>query len=175
MSIICRIGTGQHDLRSGTPSVYFAPKREKSNVDAKKFKCPASVGLSLASVLMVFFCLYKHVCPLEIDAYMALIDLINCFVCASRGTVTPKTLRQRAEIFLRKFAAAFGTKIMAPKFHWLLHFWVQYRTFKRLVACWVHERKHRMVKRYCDKQTNTITFEMSVLSEVLCMELFWAP
>ena len=36
-----------------------------------------------------------------------------------------------------------------------------------LIACFVHERKHRMVKRYCADILNTIVFETSVLSEVL--------
>ena len=156
------------------PEDYFAANKEKSNTDSKKFRCGASLGLSLAEVVLAFLqeALQSELraafmrAEMHIQAYAALVDLINCFVCLPHGTVGPEEILERAENFLNKFSRAFGVKCMTPKFHWLLHFSDQFHEFKRLVACFVHERKHRMVKRYCDNQLNTITFELSILSEV---------
>ena len=40
------------------------------------------------------------------------------------------------------------------------------------IACFVHERKHKMLKRYLNDIRNTIVFEKSVLSEVTCHHIF---
>lgn len=55
---------------------------------------------------------------------------------------------------------------MHPKFHWLVHMPFHFERFGFLPTCWVHERKHRMVKRYASDVYNTSTFERTVLSEV---------
>ncbi len=55
-----------------------------------------------------------------------------------------------------------------PKFHWLVHLARELEHFGILLSCWVHERKHRMVKRYANMILNTLVFEKSVLSEVTC-------
>ena len=55
---------------------------------------------------------------------------------------------------------------MHPKFHWLVHLPKHLEQFKLLPTCWVHERKHRMVKRYASDVTNTTTYDRTVLSEI---------
>ena len=40
-----------------------------------------------------------------------------------------------------------------------------------LLSCFVHERKHRLIKRYCNEITNTTTFESTALKEVICHHL----
>ena len=60
---------------------------------------------------------------------------------------------------------------MIPKFHWLLHFWRHLQSFGTLLSCFVHERKHRMVKRYANDVTNTDEYERTVLNEVICTHL----
>jgi hypothetical protein len=37
-----------------------------------------------------------------------------------------------------------------------------------LLSCFVHERKHRAIKRYCNDVTNATAFEATSLKEVLC-------
>ena len=53
---------------------------------------------------------------------------------------------------------------MSKKFHWLLHLPRELETFKTLLSCWVHEQKHRMVKRYADNARHGA--EKTILSEV---------
>ena len=40
-----------------------------------------------------------------------------------------------------------------------------------LLSCFVLERKHRLIKRYCNEITNTTTFESTALKEVICHHL----
>ena len=46
----------------------------------------------------------------------------------------------------------------------------QLEEFGVLLNCFVHERKHKMVKRYPDDVKNTISFDETVLSEVICQQ-----
>ena len=55
---------------------------------------------------------------------------------------------------------------MHPKFHWLVHLPKHLEKFKLLPTCWVHERKHRMVKRYASDVYNTTSYDRTILSEV---------
>lgn len=56
---------------------------------------------------------------------------------------------------------------MHPKFHWLNHFPTHLYNHTFLVSCWVHERLHRMSKRYGNDIRNTIHFDKSLLKQVL--------
>ena len=154
-------------LRQRALHEMFAQPRERANNEARKFKCSASEAWSLYNVIRFFFTLFPALCVLEIKAYISLCLLIDCFTCVLRGKVTPKILLTRTHAFLEAFGAAFGLELMTPKFHWLLHFPMYLRRFGTLVSCFVHERKHRMVKRYCNDMRNTSTFEWSVLAEVM--------
>ena len=91
--------------------------------------------------------------------------MIDCFYYASRGGVSPDQLQRSVHRFLDRYCEAIGADHMTPKFHWLLHFPFYLRHFGTLVSCYVHERKHRMLKRYCNDIRNTTVFEHSVLAE----------
>ena len=60
---------------------------------------------------------------------------------------------------------------MIPKFHWLLHIADHLRRFGCLPTCWVHERKHRVAKRYATGISNTQKFERSLLGEIISHNL----
>ena len=147
-------------------SDYFIVSKEKSSNDAKKLRCPAGIGLSLFAVMGVILRRFRSRAPLAVNAYIALCNLIDCFQALPRGSVEPTDLLDNAEAFLAAFVRAFGLDHMTPKYHWLLHFWKTYESFGMLIACFVHERKHKMLKRYCNDIQNTTIFEHSVLSEV---------
>ena len=68
------------------------------------------------------------------------------------------------EDFLAAYSLAFGVQWVTPKFHWLLHFGDHLRQVDMLVACFVHERKHKMVKRYVEKIMSDIIFERGVVA-----------
>ena len=56
---------------------------------------------------------------------------------------------------------------MSPKFHYMLHVPRQYKQHGIIFPCFVHERKHRELKRFAGAITNTgIDFERSLLEEI---------
>ena len=121
------------------------------------------------AVVAVFLTTYAGACKPAVDAYVALCDVIDCFVCVTRGNVTPRHLARCVQSFLSLYCLAFGADHTTPKFHWLLHFPSYLEKFGTLVACYVHERKHKMLKRYCTDIRNTTVFEHSVLAEVAAL------
>ena len=58
-----------------------------------------------------------------------------------------------------------------PKFHWLVHLPRHLARWGQLPTCWVHERKHRVVKRYASDICNTRAFERSILGEITAHQL----
>eukprot|EP00959_Pyramimonas_sp_CCMP1952_P309921 6485460-Pyramimonas_sp.AAC.1 len=60
---------------------------------------------------------------------------------------------------------------MTPKFHWLVHFPRHLIKFGCLLSCFVHESKHRVLKRCCNDMRQLEASERSVLSEVACPHL----
>ena len=55
------------------------------------------------------------------------------------------------------------------KMHWLCHFDAHQQKLGFLPSCYVHERKHKQVKKFCSNTFNTCTYEFSILKE-LCAE-----
>ena len=151
----------------------FENSRQSANNDAKKFKCQAGAALSLFAVLHCYFSWHADKIPAEVDVYQSLCDLIELFLAANRSTITAEEIVKGVENFLAKFCRVFGYNKQTPKFHWFLHFGRHYKKFETLLSCFVHERKHKVLKRYCENMRNTIVFEVSVLSEV-CNHLMQA-
>ena len=150
----------------------FESKRKKSSRKAGTFKCTASEGLSLYLVVAMFTIAValrdpQHPCRLACLALVALCDLVDKLHAVPLGVVTPDMLRQAVQAFLEACEAAGWTSHLHSKFHWLVHIPIELLRFGMLCACFVHERKHRMVKRYSNDVQNTRAFERSVLSEVL--------
>ena len=85
---------------------------------------------------------------------LALSDLVDLIVAASRMRVEPDNLLKAIETFLDLFEKAWGIEWMTPKFHWLLHIPNQLRRFGFLMACFCLERKHRVPKRYATDVTH---------------------
>ena len=166
-----------HRLRMSKLHELFTPSKRKSNREAGQFKCQASMGLSLCHVIAVWFakccgqpCL--AVCKRALDAYMALADIVDLMMAVNRHLTTAEQLQTACEAFLTCFAAAFSEEGMTPKFHWLLHFPSRCLLHGLLLACFVHERKHRMLKRCANGVRNTVIFERTVLDEACCHQLY---
>ena len=65
------------------------------------------------------------------------------------GCISPEML---ADAIVKHYAArvvAYGYTLIVPKHHFMLaHIPRQLARFKFLVTCWVHERKHKIAKRW---------------------------
>ncbi len=153
----------------------FTAKRLESNKKSKSkvFKCQASDGLGLYTLIglwVMTFVIPAGVCIAEASAFLAMCDMIDVFVsCSQEGhRTTPATLSAAIDKFLKKCVAAGWKPHMTPKFHWLIHFPKHLRIHGFLVSCWVHERLHKLSKRYGADIMNTIKYEESLLHQVLC-------
>ena len=152
----------------------FLKKRQTSNNKAKTFKALASELLSLYPVLAMFLC--KVILPsgdfaLECAAFMALCGLVDLLMVANLGKCTPDQLKDAVRTFIDACKAAGWEQYFIPKFHWLCHLHCHLKRFGCLPTCWVHERKHRVSKRYSSDITNTQVMERSVLGEVVAHNL----
>ena len=152
-------------------STIFSAKRETSDRKAKTFKCQASDGLSVTPIIAFFL---QHVMMragfaiAACTAFLHLADIADLLLAASTGKVTPALLRDAIKRFLDACIAAGWRAHMHPKFHWLIHLPTYLYRWGTLLSCFVHERKHKMVKRYSTDIHNTRRNEWSVLSEVTC-------
>lgn len=152
----------------------FSAKRIASCKRAKFFKCTASEGLSIYTVLTFFVqtvIMHSGTCVPECKAFIALADLIDILSLIPLGCVRPDQLRSVVKVFLELCLDAGWKVFMHPKFHWMVHMPKHLAQFGCLPTCWVHERKHRMVKRYATEICNTVSFERSVLGEVISHHL----
>ena len=149
----------------------FSANRQTKHRKAKYLKCQASECLSLCAVLALFvqkILLPSNNCTAHCLAFIALCDLVDFLSAIPRGDVTSALVRDAVHKFLRLYAHAWGLGHMTPKFHWLLHFARHLEEFGTLLTCHVHERKHRVLKRYGTDIYNTLNYEYAVLSQVLC-------
>ncbi len=158
-----------HRVANASLRDVFEPKRQKSSRKARHIKCTASEGLSLLPIVAFFVhsvLLKAGRCMAECKAFLALADVVDLLSAVPLGIVTADTLRLAIKGFLDCCILAGWRRLMHPKFHWLVHLPRHLQHFKCLPTCWVHERKHRMVKRYATDIYNTRTFEGSVLAQV---------
>jgi hypothetical protein len=169
--MMCNWQVGYHTSNLGR---FFDDTRRTSNRKAGTFKCQASDALALYPVLSFFvltmFLRTGHAVP-ACGAFITLCDLLDLFTSCARGVVTPLMMRRRVHLFLDAFVAAFGVQSMIPKCHWLLHFARHLERWGNLLACFVTERKHKMLKRYANDLDNTSHFERSLMAEVVCHQI----
>ena len=152
----------------------FSTHRWTSSSKAKNVKCPASDALSIYAIVACYVqavFLRAGICPLVCRAYILCADVMDLLLSVPRGGVTTNLLRETIDKFLDACVAADLKCFMHPKFHWLTHLPRELDRFATLLSCWVHERKHKMVKRFCNEQRNTERYEASTLSEVTCQHL----
>ena len=152
----------------------FAKTRWSSSVKAKYLKCTASHAISMFAIIGCFIqsvYVRSGTCVDSCLVYMALCGVMDMLMVLPRGNISVKQLDDAIDTLLRLGVAVGWEDYMHPKFHWLLHLILEYGNFGMLLTCWVHERKHRMVKRYTNNQRNTQTYEKSVLAEITCQHM----
>ena len=159
---------------AGTLQKLFAKPRETANDKAKAFKCQASEALSLLPILYYYIAkvpLRAGVAVASCTAFIRMVDLVNCIQAAASGNATYAALRDRVDRFLDACVAANWEQFMTPKYHWLVHFPRHFQRWGCLLSCFVHERKHKAVKRFVNDVLQLASSEWSVLSEVTCLHL----
>ena len=154
---------------------HLSKTRIKAHTAAWVFKCTASDGLSLLPVMAMFIQTTLSRTPginqYALDAVVLLCDLVDALVAVQLGLVTAGYLRERVANFLVTCEKAGWRTHFTPKFHWLIHLIAALERRGALPTCWVHERKHRVVKRYANDILNTGVYSTSVLTEAISHQL----
>ena len=105
------------------------------------------------------------ICTAHVTSALLCISVMDLLTSASTGSVTPEML---ADAIARHYAAhlaAYGYSVWKPKHHFMMHIPSQLQQFKFLVACFVHERKHKTVKRWAVQHLSKRAYERSLLEE----------
>ena len=153
----------------------FAGKRMEACKKAEAFKCTASEGLNLYSIVAVFLrklLLPRGHCLQAGAAFLSLQKLMDlCLEARLPGAVAPEAMERAVHDFLDKCCKAGWKCHMHAKFHWLLHFSAHLRRWRFLPMCFTQERKHRAVKRMASDHLNLRAYDASLLREVLAHDL----
>lgn len=160
--------------KSTNIAAIFNNKRAKSNSEAKTFKATASELLAFVPILAYFVqevVVKAERCVAECKAFLAVADLLEIFQSVSYGYYNPILIKDKVSQMQDLFIECNWQQYMHSKFHWLVHMASHLTRFKLLLSCWVHERKHRIVKRYAQDVQNTVNYERSILLQVVSHDL----
>jgi hypothetical protein len=150
----------------------------KRSAAASELKCSASEGLSVYCVLRLFLMVIvlPTAPPEEVRAacgcYFKLCAVIDILLRTARGGVKATDLHAAIADHLRTFLQTHGDADWLPKCHFAMHLASQLRHHGFLLSCWVHERKHKEIKRYANEVCNcNRSFEGSVTESVLAVQI----
>ena len=152
----------------------FCERRTKSSWDDQTLKCTASEGLSVIPILAKFMydLMRKSTSP-EVRGhcacFMQLVQVIEMIQRTARVKVDPSALERATGAYLSSYKLLYGEEFMVIKFHYAMHFGKLLRKFGFLPSCFVHERKHKLAKRFASQSFNTSgQWEASILRDVTC-------
>ena len=98
------------------------------------------------------------ICRAQVESLLRCMDVMDLLSQCDTGRVTPSMLADAMAIHYAAHVLAYGHTLFVPKHHYMLHIPAQLEKFKILVQCYVHERKHKILKRWaapmCPKKDN---------------------
>ena len=89
-----------------------------------------------------------ELCPAHVESVLRALDVLDLLSQVHTGNVTPAMLADALAIHYAAHVEAYGYTLFVPKHHYMLHIPAQLAKFKTMVLCYVHERKHKIVKRF---------------------------
>ena len=90
----------------------------------------------------------QKICQAQVASLLLCIAVMDLLVRVNTGCISPEML---ADAMAKHYAAhviAYGYTLFVPKHHFMLHLPRQLARFAFLIACFVHERKHKIAKRW---------------------------
>ena len=144
-----------------------------------ELKCSASEGLSLYPIIrhMLAELVGNHPEPIvqgAIASYYSLADVLDLLVKNRlEQDISPVTLQTAITKYLQLRVGVYGPEHLPPKGHFINH--LPFVLEKNpVLACWVHERKHRELKRLANNFTNankTLSFENGLLRSAVLSQM----
>ena len=90
----------------------------------------------------------QKICPAQVASLLLCIAVMDLLLQANTGRVTPNMVTYAMARHYAAHVVAYGYKLFVPKHHFMLHLPRQLARFSFLIACFVHERKHKVAKRW---------------------------
>ena len=106
----------------------------------------------------------------EMESFRAMHDIIILLQAAKASTTAAglaDPIQSAQKKHLNLFCRAYGPDAVKPKHHYSLHISSQLRRDKFLLDTFVHERKHRSLKRHGGLVDNLMQYEDSVTSRLV--------
>jgi hypothetical protein len=103
---------------------------------------------------------------------IAVLQVVVILLDLKAGTVTADALTTAIKNHLDLYTIAYGDTAVRPKHHFALHLGPQLRRFGFLLSTFVHERKHRVVKKYTRDRRNLQSWDLGAIEEITCHQLW---
>ena len=148
----------------------FSDSRETASKSAEIFKAGASEVLSVYPLLRYFAEVVVAriaTCDRAVASFLACCTVLDLASMLKVGGHPDPNLvfdfKNACVRFHEAHVRAYGDTFVKPKHHYLLHCSTQYEEDGRWLDCFVHERKHQVIKTQASDIKNTQIFERSVL------------
>ena len=158
-------------FRTKAKGLYRVFDSFRGNVEHDKLKCSASECLGLYGLLRFFFDIHvprEAATQAKRSSFEAACQILDLILLAKRGVSSVSdssgALMGACIEHLRLHKAAYGTRHLKPKNHWLLDIPPQMSKNDVVLDAFVIERNHLLVKHVAENIRNTVCFERSVLS-----------
>ena len=152
----------------------FAGKQYNSCREAEQFKATASEGLTLYPIVRQWCSsvLIPSGSTEPAESFMALAAVLDLLCCSRNGVrVTPAQLNAAMLNWLHKHTHTYGDRFKKPKAHYALHLPAMLGHRKLLCACWVHERHHKVIKRFAQMHRNLRSMENGMCEELISQKV----
>jgi hypothetical protein len=139
------------------------------NIRKGSFSSTASEFLSLVPILTRFMdavVIPREELPAHVASFRAVLTVIETLQAVKRGIVSHGQLAEVITDHLRKFLVAYGKDEVRPKHHYAMHLPTILERNGMLFSTLVHERKHRMVKRYAKNRVNQTSWEQGTIEDI---------
>lgn len=132
------------------------------------FKSSASEAFSLYPVLREFVAqITDHRLKMACNSFKGIALVLDNLRLASAGKITGDDLHASILTHLQAFKAAYGEDRMVPKAHYAMHLAEQLKAHGILLTCFVHERRHKEIKRFANQMaTGVAGVETSLLKDL---------
>ena len=151
--------------------------KQKRDHKRSPLRGSASEQLNLLPVLRLFILLFVwHHVPEDVQqacrCFLKLVELIEMLQSATRGiSITPSALHACIVEHSQCLLQTYGDELWVPKNHMAMHLHEFLGKHGALISCFVHERKHKVVKRFGNQMCTMQSFEQTLLKDVLSVQL----
>ena len=151
---------------------------EKRTSSSGDLKCSASELLSVYPVVRLMVLVNcpdfdNHEISIVVRSFLAGCQVLDLLTKTISNRVSPAELESAIKTHCELRLLAHGPTKYQPKMHYVRHIPQHVSSHPRLLSCFVHERKHRTLKKFTNDSHNhnrTTAFERSLLQEVTLLQ-----